>query len=238
MAEASPIDFKWGIGLKETDKRAKCRDSWQGRNLLGEILTEIREELLQIENGSTQRDRNSDIPGSGSDLDRHRSSSRDDVAKSHAGLRSDHGGSSRQSHGPSVSDHSGGSKRTSSFPPVTEFSASGDRAFGGKPERQFHSDRTHVQNENRSYRATESTAVGRHQSGNVESKNLRSLSEKNFKETDKGFKPDPNVNAQTSYEATKTGVALPESGKSGKLLEPRVPSNEPHNLSKGWFNRK
>lgn len=238
LVEASPLDPKWGIGLEGHDSRARLRDSWPGRNLLGEILTEIREELLQVENGSTQRDQNSDIPGSGSDLDRYRSSSRDDMANSHTGSRSDHGGASRQGHGQSASDHSGRSKHTSSLPPATEFSTSGDRIFSRKPGQQLHSSGTHVQNEDWSDTATGSTAVGQRQTGNAGSKTLKSTSEKNFRESDKNFKPDSNVSSQISGEARTAGVAFQESGKSGKFPEPRVPSNEPCSLSKGWFNNK
>ncbi|MEL6653023.1 MAG: NADAR family protein [Bacteroidota bacterium] len=47
IVEASPYDKIWGIGLLESDERAQDRSSWQGLNLLGEILTELREEMLR-----------------------------------------------------------------------------------------------------------------------------------------------------------------------------------------------
>ena len=45
MVEASPYDRIWGIGLAATDPRALDRATWRGQNLLGQILTELRDEL-------------------------------------------------------------------------------------------------------------------------------------------------------------------------------------------------
>lgn len=45
LVEASPYDRKWGIGLSETDSKAHDRTMWRGKNLLGNILTEVREEI-------------------------------------------------------------------------------------------------------------------------------------------------------------------------------------------------
>lgn len=42
--EASPIDRIWGIGMDENDSRIDDNKNWKGRNLLGKILTTIRNE--------------------------------------------------------------------------------------------------------------------------------------------------------------------------------------------------
>lgn len=47
--EASPINTIWGIGLSEKDKRAWNKETWRGQNLLGEILTKVRDKLLELE---------------------------------------------------------------------------------------------------------------------------------------------------------------------------------------------
>lgn len=45
LVEAAPNDKIWGIGLTEDDPKAQQRETWQGKNLLGEILTKIRIEI-------------------------------------------------------------------------------------------------------------------------------------------------------------------------------------------------
>lgn len=45
LAEASPLDTIWGIGLQADDPRALDPAQWRGQNLLGEALMEVRHRL-------------------------------------------------------------------------------------------------------------------------------------------------------------------------------------------------
>lgn len=45
LVEASPYDTIWGIGMLETDPKAKNPAQWNGENLLGFALMEVRDEL-------------------------------------------------------------------------------------------------------------------------------------------------------------------------------------------------
>ena len=49
LVEASPWDTLWGIGLYANDPRALRRKTWKGKNWLGFLLTELREEFLAAE---------------------------------------------------------------------------------------------------------------------------------------------------------------------------------------------
>lgn len=45
LVEAAPNDRRWGIGRSVSDPLARNRSTWRGRNILGELLTELREEI-------------------------------------------------------------------------------------------------------------------------------------------------------------------------------------------------
>ena len=46
LAEASPVDTIWGIGLAEDAVDATDRTKWLGQNWLGEVLQRLRDDLL------------------------------------------------------------------------------------------------------------------------------------------------------------------------------------------------
>lgn len=45
--EASPYDVIWGVGMGENNPKINDKENWLGMNLLGEVLTEIRNELME-----------------------------------------------------------------------------------------------------------------------------------------------------------------------------------------------
>jgi len=48
IVEASPVDAIWGIGMAPDDQRRFNRTEWRGQNLLGKILTQLREDVLTM----------------------------------------------------------------------------------------------------------------------------------------------------------------------------------------------
>ena len=56
LVEAAPRDTIWGIGLGAKNPKARSRQEWRGKNWLGQILTEVREELMAKEkSGASDR---------------------------------------------------------------------------------------------------------------------------------------------------------------------------------------
>ena len=47
IVEASPRDTVWGIGLSASSKKAQQRETWRGTNWLGEIITAVRDEIME-----------------------------------------------------------------------------------------------------------------------------------------------------------------------------------------------
>lgn len=47
LVEASPYDCIWGIGMAEGDPGIEDRNNWRGTNWLGEILTGLRQDLVE-----------------------------------------------------------------------------------------------------------------------------------------------------------------------------------------------
>jgi predicted NAD-dependent protein-ADP-ribosyltransferase YbiA (DUF1768 family) len=48
------MDKIWGVGLAAHDPSIRDRRNWRGENLLGQVLTQVRDELMDSEAGSQQ----------------------------------------------------------------------------------------------------------------------------------------------------------------------------------------
>lgn len=48
IVEASPVDIIWGIGIAPDDNRRFNQAKWRGQNLLGKVLTQLREDMIEI----------------------------------------------------------------------------------------------------------------------------------------------------------------------------------------------
>lgn len=47
LVEASPSDFRWGIGLSMESDMIRYRRLWPGENIMGRLLTMLRERLFK-----------------------------------------------------------------------------------------------------------------------------------------------------------------------------------------------
>ncbi|RKN86144.1 NADAR family protein [Paenibacillus ginsengarvi] len=60
LVEASPRDRIWGIGMGQSNPDAENPMKWRGQNLLGFVLTEVRDELLKLEGEGYESEGNRD----------------------------------------------------------------------------------------------------------------------------------------------------------------------------------
>lgn len=47
FVEGSPYDKIWGVGIQFDDYRIFNKNNWKGKNLLGKILTKVRDEIFE-----------------------------------------------------------------------------------------------------------------------------------------------------------------------------------------------
>jgi ribA/ribD-fused uncharacterized protein len=55
LVEASPTDVVWGIGLAEHHPLLSDPKNWKGTNWLGQVLTQLREDLVRCKDFKTQK---------------------------------------------------------------------------------------------------------------------------------------------------------------------------------------
>jgi len=58
LVEASPRDRIWGIGMGQSNPDADNPMKWRGQNLLGFVLTEVRDELMRAEGQGNESEGN------------------------------------------------------------------------------------------------------------------------------------------------------------------------------------
>lgn len=59
LVEASPFDFYWGVGLKKNDHNIQNADKWRGENIMGYLLTDLRDELMKDPNMDIEKPKRS-----------------------------------------------------------------------------------------------------------------------------------------------------------------------------------
>lgn len=55
LVEASPIDPVWGVKLAEDNPLIKDSKNWKGKNWLGQVLTQVRDDIIDEENFACQK---------------------------------------------------------------------------------------------------------------------------------------------------------------------------------------
>ncbi|XP_064635250.1 uncharacterized protein LOC135492621 isoform X2 [Lineus longissimus] len=84
LVECSPRDRLWGIGLGKNNPKAHVKKNWRGKNLLGYVLTEVRDALLKkdtdLSDGTVMQSQRVDQESS--EIDTKNTAKRKDIAES------------------------------------------------------------------------------------------------------------------------------------------------------------